>query len=58
MDFDYSEELELIDNKEHAMEECEVGINKEPDAAKGSSETSEIDSIRTVSSHFYNCPLR
>jgi serine/threonine protein kinase len=47
IDFDYSEEVEPLDNVEHPTEECEVRINEE--AVTGPSVT---DSIRTVSSHF------
>jgi hypothetical protein len=58
IDFDYSEELELIDaNREQAIEECEAEINEEADAAKavtGPSRLSAFDSIRTVSSYFIN----
>ena len=56
IDFDYSEELELLDAlEEHASEECDdARINESADAAKdvtGLSQTPGIDSIRTVRSH-------
>ena len=63
IDFDYSEELELIDaDREQAIEECEAEVNEEleADAAKAVTDPSQLsgsDSIRTVSSYFINCPM-
>ena len=58
IDFDYSEELELLDaNEEHAKEECEVRINEAADAAKpqAAGRTPGIESIHTVHSYFIKC---
>lgn len=65
IDFDYSEELELLDaHEDHATEECEAEINE---LAECEAEINELvdaetdictDSIRTVCSHFINCPWR
>jgi hypothetical protein len=65
IDFDYSEELDILDSDgEHAMGECEATIDEAADVEESEARTDEaadmeeseaagsgIDSIRTVRSH-------
>lgn len=57
IDFDYSEELDIIDSDSDAKE-SEASINEAADVEGGEASTNEatsgIDSIRTVCSHLIN----
>jgi len=60
MDFDNSEELDLIEQKDATtMEEFgtnEIVMADEDEAVPGPSEIFETENIRTVCSYFINCP--